>query len=180
MIRHIIAAIATVLALWAAYAVYQSDREVHKFEEIQKMIAKSQIKVKLDNTNVQIEEETATEAAPSSEEVAKAQEKKKKELDEKLQALKNKAGNVAAFKVSPLYKQKCSSCHGVNGEGIIGPKLIGKSSDFILKALEDFKSGKRKNYVMYGLLSKMDEAQLKALAEEIGTFQQKLEASQKQ
>ncbi len=49
-----------------------------------------------------------------------------------------------AFKVSPLYKQKCSSCHGVNGEGIIGPKLIGLTQEQVLKSLEDFKSGARK------------------------------------
>jgi cytochrome c553 len=112
----------------------------------------------------------------SKEEIAKEQEKKKKELDEKLQALKNKAGNVAAFKVSPLYKQKCSSCHGVNGEGIIGPKLVGLSAEKVHQDLVDFKSGKRKNYVMYGLLSKMDESQIQALSDEIGSFAQKLKA----
>jgi cytochrome c553 len=159
------------------YAVYQSDREVNKFEEIQKMIAKTQVKVKLD-TGKQAATQVKQEAAPSNEEIAKAQEEKKKELDEKLQALKNKAGNVAAFKVSPLYKQKCSSCHGVNGEGTIGPKLTGQSSEKIYQSLTDFKSGKRKNYVMYGLLSKMDEAELKTLSDEIGTFQQKLEEAQ--
>ncbi len=74
-----------------------------------------------------------------------------------MNALKKRAGNAMAFKVSPLYKQKCSSCHGVNGEGIIGPKLIGLTKEQVLKALEDFKSGTRKNYVMYGLLSKMSK-----------------------
>jgi hypothetical protein len=32
---------------------------------------------------------------------------------------------------------------------------------------------------MYGLLSKMDDADIEALSEEIGTFQSKLEASLK-
>jgi len=177
MIKHILAAIATLLALWAMFIVYQSDKEVNKLEEIQTMIAKTQVKVKLD-TAEQATQETAEEKALSSEEVSQAQEKKKKELDEKLQALKNKAGNVAAFKVSPLYRQKCASCHGVNGEGIIGPKLIGDSSDKVYQALLDFKSGKRKNYVMYGLLSKMDDTQLKELSDEIGTFEQKLKEQQ--
>jgi len=174
--KHILAAIVTVLALGAMFMIYQSDKEVHKYEEIQKMIAKTQIKVKLDN------EQPVAEQAPvetmSKEEVEKEQAKKKKELDEKLQALKNKAGNVAAFSVSPLYKQKCSSCHGVNGEGIIGPKLIGLSSETVHQDLVDFKSGKRKNYVMYGLLSKMDESQMQALSDEIGSFEQKLKEQQ--
>jgi len=176
MIKHIIAAAATLLALAAMYRVYQLDAEVNKVEEISRMIAKTQIKVKLDTSTQPVQQTQTAVETMSKEEVAKAQEKKKKELDEKLQALKNKAGNVAAFKVSPLYKQKCSSCHGVNGEGIIGPKLIGLSAQKVHQDLTDFKSGKRKNYVMYGLLSKMDEEQLKALSDEIGSFEAKLKA----
>jgi len=175
--KHILAAIVTILALGAMFMIYQSDKEVHKLNEIQTMIAKTQIKVKLDTSTQPVTQEAPVETM-SKEEVEKEQAKKKKELDEKLQALKNKAGNVAAFSVSPLYKQKCSSCHGVNGEGIIGPKLIGLSAETVHQDLTDFKSGKRKNYVMYGLLSKMDESQMKALADEIGSFEQKLKEQQ--
>ena len=177
MIKHIIAAVATLLALGAAFVVYQSDKEVHKVDEIAKMIAKSQVKVNLGSNAPVVQQPTQT---VSNEEIDKEQAKKKKELDDKLAALKNKAGNMAAFKVSTLYKQKCSSCHGVNGGGIIGPKLIGKSAEDVYKNLTDFKSGKRKNYVMYGLLSKMDEAQLKSLSDEIGSFEQKLKEYQQQ
>jgi len=175
LIKHGIAVLATVLALWAIFLVYQSDNEVNKIDEISKLIAKSQVKVNLDTTQVQ----TDTTEAQSDESIQKEQEKKKKKLDDKLQALRNKAGNVAAFKVSPLYKQKCSSCHGVNGEGIIGPNLVDNNAETIHTALQEFKSGKRKNYVMYGLLSKMDEAQLRELSDEIGTFKQKLQELQK-
>ena len=107
-------------------------------------------------------------------------DEKRKAEDEtakKLKALKDRAGNAMAFKVSPLYKTKCSSCHGVNGEGIIGPKLVGMSEADLYQSLVDFKSGKRKNYVMYGLLSKMDDTQLKSLSQEIATFADKLKAS---
>ena len=175
MIKHGIAVLTTVLALWAIFLVYQSDKEVNKIDEISKMIAKSQVKVNLDTTQIA----TDTTEVQSDESIQKEQEKKKKKLDDKLQALRNKAGNVAAFKVSPLYKQKCSSCHGVNGEGIIGPNLVGDNAETIYTALQEFKSGKRKNYVMYGLLSKMDEAQLRELSDEIGTFKQKLQELQK-
>ena len=175
--KHILAAIVTILALGAMFMVYQSDKEVHKLDEIQAMIAKTKIKVKLDTSTQPVTQEAPAETM-SKEEVEKEQAKKQKELDEKLQALKNKAGNVAAFSVSPLYKQKCSSCHGVNGEGIIGPKLIGLSAEDVHQDLVDFKSGKRKNYVMYGLLSKMDEEQMQALSDEIGSFEQKLKEQQ--
>jgi cytochrome c553 len=177
VIKHLIAAIATVLAVWAMFLVYQSDKEVNKMEEIGIMIAKTQVKVNL-GTSEPVAQETQTVEVQTDESVQKEREKKKKELDEKLQALKNKAGNVAAFKVSPLYKQKCASCHGVNGEGIIGPKLVGDSSEKVYQDLVDFKSGKRKNYVMYGLLSKMEDEQLKQLSDEIGTFEQKLKEMQ--
>jgi len=171
MIRHIIAAIATLLALWAMYFMYQLDVKAERYKHIQELLEKTKMEVHLEKSApVQQVEEPVQSAAQSSKE-------QEDEVAKKLKALKERAGNMMAFKVSPLYKQKCSSCHGVNGEGIIGPKLIGMSSDQVLQALEDFKSGKRKNYVMYGLLSKMSQEQLKQLADEIGTFKQKLEAA---
>ncbi len=173
MIKHIIAGVVTVLALGAMFVVFQSDQTVDKANEVAKVIAKSEVKVHLGTTQPVTQVNTSTE---SNKDASKEAEKRKKELDDKLQALKDKAGNAAAFKVSPLYKQKCASCHGVNGEGIIGPKLIGDSAEKIYKDLTDFKSGKKKNYVMYGLLSKMKDAQLKVLSDEIGTFAEKLNA----
>ncbi len=172
MIRHIIAAIATLLALWATYHMYQLDKQVHKLDEIHRIIKASEIKVHL-KKRVVVKEETTTSQQSNDEEAKKALEKKNAELDKKLAALKNKAGNIAAFKVSTLYKKNCSSCHGVNGRGIIGPSLVGKSKEFILEQLHEFKTGKRRNYVMYGLLQKMDEDKLEKLATEIATFKEK-------
>ena len=169
MIRHIIAAIATILALWAWYHLYSLDKEVHKLQTIHRIIKASEIKVQLKKPMI-IKEEVKTD---KNKEAQKALEAKNKELDKKLEALKNKAGNIAAFKVSKLYKQNCSSCHGVNGRGIIGPNLVGKSKEFILTQLKAFKSGKRKNYVMYGLLQKIDDDNLNKLATEISTFKEK-------
>ncbi len=171
--KHVIAAVTTILALAAMFKMYQSDKEVHKLEEIRNIIAKTKMEVKLERTVQSIEKKNETKSDDM--EMEKEREKKRKEVEAKLQALKNKAGNLAAFDVSPLYKQKCASCHGVNGEGIIGPKLIGKSAKEVYSALSEFKSGTRKNYVMYGLLSKMNDEQIKALSEEIGRFSEKLE-----
>lgn len=171
MIKHIIAAIATILALWSMYYMYSLDKQVHKLQTIHEIIKSSEIKVQLKKPTIVKED---MQSSTDNTAAAKKQlDNKNKELDKKLEALKNKAGNIAAFKVSPLYKQNCSSCHGVNGRGIIGPNLVGKSKEFILKQLHDFKSGKRKNYVMYGLLQKMDEATLDKLATEISTFKEK-------
>jgi len=170
MIRHIIAAIATLLAIWAMVFMYQLDQKAERFKKIQELIEKTKIEVKL---------EQSTQPIQQIEEPVSVEEQTKKEDDEvakKLKALRERAGSAMAFKVSPMYKQKCSSCHGVNGEGAVGPKLIGKSEQDVIQALNDFKSGKRKNYVMYGLLTKMSDEDLKALAQEIGTFEEKLKA----
>jgi len=172
MIRHLIAAIAVALTLGAYWFMAQQDQKAERFKHIQEIIRKTQMeKVKVSNTVQPIRQQSAQTGTAGS------GKKKEDEAAKKLKALRERAGNLMAFKVSPLYKQKCSSCHGVNGEGIIGPKLLGLSSDKVYQALVDFKSGKRKNYVMYGLLSKMDDQQLKDLSQEIGTFADKLKAS---
>ena len=96
--------------------------------------------------------------------------------DDKLSALREKAGNAGAFEVSQAYRSKCASCHGVNGSGfqngkpMMGPKLIGQTSDQILKHLVEFKSGRKENIVMKGLLMHLDETALQEFADEIGDF----------
>ncbi len=172
MIKHIIAAIAVVLALWASINMFKSDTEVHKLANIKRLIKKSEIKVHL------VKESTIKKEI-QQEQKSNTNKKKNTEMDKKLQALRDKVGNIAAFNVSPLYKKNCSSCHGSTGEGIIGPKLRGRSKDYILKNLKEFKSGKRKNYVMYGLLGNLSNQQLDDLATEISTFQAKYDKAQK-
>jgi len=88
----------------------------------------------------------------------------------KLKTLQNKAGNIQSFKVSLMYKKRCASCHGINGEGIIGPKIIGQSSEVLYKKLLDYKAGRTENAVMKGLLLNLTKEELKTLADEIGRF----------
>ncbi|MCF6201974.1 MAG: c-type cytochrome [Hydrogenimonas sp.] len=170
MIRHVIAAIATLLAIWAVVFMMELDRKAERFKQIQEIIEKTK------EVPMQVSTPSLSQQATEQMEETKAKEAED-EAAKKLKTLKERAGSAMAFKVSPLYKQKCSSCHGVNGEGIIGPKLIGKSEAEVYDALMGFKSGKRKNYVMYGLLSKMSDENIEALSKEIGTFKEKLDAS---
>jgi len=106
-----------------------------------------------------------------------------KEQD-KLRALREKAGNIGAFKVSDAFKSKCSSCHGVNGSGyqngkkMMGPKLFGQSEEDIYKKLAEFKSGRKENVVMKGLLIPMNDDDLKVFAKEIGEFPSRAKAQQ--
>jgi len=172
--KHIVALITIGLAVWAAVYMAQLDAEVHKLDKIAKLIKSTAMEdsklggVKPKNKPVTVTKKTQPSQASQS-----------KEMEEKLRALKEKAGNLAAFSVSPLYKKQCASCHGNVGEGIIGPKLRGRDKEYILANLKAFKEGTRKNYVMYGLLSRLDDAQLEELATEIGTFQAKWDAANK-
>lgn len=89
---------------------------------------------------------------------------------EKLKALKDKAGNVAAFKVSDNYKRRCASCHGIDGKGTVGLRLFGQSADAIYTKVLEYKNKKRTNPIMRSAVGHIDDAILRELAEEIGTF----------
>jgi len=122
---------------------------------------------------------TTTEAV--SRQVEEKDDRKKE--NDKLNALRDKAGNASAFKVSSAYKRKCASCHGVNGSGfqngkaMMGPKLFGQSADAIYKQLIEFKSGRKENVVMKGLLIPLQEEDLRRFADEIGEFPARAEAA---
>ncbi len=174
MIKHIIAGIATALAIWACVHLVSLDKEVHKLDKITALIKSTAMEdTKLGGAKVEKSKAVVIQKTTNT---SSSQNKK---AEEKLAALKRKAGNIAAFEVSPLYKKRCSSCHGNIGQGIIGPKLMGRDKEYVLSALHEFKSGKRRNYVMYGLLGSMTDEQLEFLADEISTFQKKYDESQK-
>jgi cytochrome c553 len=109
----------------------------------------------------------------------------RKKEDDKLNALRDKAGSAGAFQVSNEYKSKCASCHGVNGSGVqngkpmMGPKIFGQSAEKLYKDLVEFKSGRKENVVMKGLLIPLSEEDLKRLADEIGEFPARAAAAQK-
>jgi len=173
--KHIIAAITVGLAVWASVYMANLDREVNKLDRIAKLIKSTAMEdSKLGGVKPKAKPVTVQKTTQA------AQTAQNNDMEEKLRALKEKAGNLAAFSVSPLYKKQCASCHGNVGEGIIGPKLMGRDKEYILANLKAFKEGTRKNYVMYGLLSRLDDKQLEDLAEEIGTFQAKWDAANKQ
>ncbi len=77
-------------------------------------------------------------------------------------------------KLSHDFIVNCSACHDDYGNGIIGPSLLGKSGDFIYGRLMAFKDGKRKNVLMKGLVSRIDDKKLKSIANEIADFNKKL------
>lgn len=61
----------------------------------------------------------------------------------------------------------CVACHGANGESPTSPdnpKLAGQHPDYIVKALSDYKSGRRKNPIMNGMAANLTQAEMENLA----------------
>ncbi len=65
---------------------------------------------------------------------------------------------------------KCSACHNDYANGVIGPSLLGKDSDYIFDKIAAFKKGTKKNVLMEGLISQMDDKEIRELANEINQF----------
>lgn len=81
------------------------------------------------------------------------------------------------IQVSMLVKQlskdfivKCSACHNDYANGVVGPSLLGKDSEFIFNKIAEFKKDLSKNVLMSGLVSQMDDEEIRKLADEIYQF----------
>ena len=74
---------------------------------------------------------------------------------------------------------RCSPCHDDYANGVIGPSLLGKDGDFIYRNLIDFKRGKKKNVLMKELVSQIDDAKLKSIADEIAAFNEQVQQLRK-
>ncbi len=60
----------------------------------------------------------------------------------------------------------CASCHGADGNSgtPVNPKLSQQHPEYLVKQLQEFKSGKRKNAVMQGFASALSEDDMKNIA----------------
>ena len=72
-------------------------------------------------------------------------------------------GNAAAGKTLSV---SCAACHGSDGNSLTPqfPKLAGQGAPYILKELQDFKSGKRQNPIMQGMAAPLSTQQMENLA----------------
>ena len=82
--------------------------------------------------------------------------------------------NLMISKLSHDFMVFCSACHNDYGNGIIGPSLLGKDSDYIYSKIMDFKSGKKDNVLMKALVKQIDDERLKSISVEIAEFNKKL------
>ena len=68
----------------------------------------------------------------------------------------------------PPATQTCVACHGADGAKTVMddyPILAGQHADYLVQALKDYKSGKRKNPIMAGIISGVEEKDFQALAQ---------------
>lgn len=78
-------------------------------------------------------------------------------------------------KLSKTFRVKCSACHDDYANGIIGPSLLSRDSDYIYNKIADFKSGKKSNPLMNDLIKQMSDEEIRALADEIYVFNQEIQ-----
>lgn len=82
-------------------------------------------------------------------------------------------------KLSKEFIVKCSACHSDYANGVIGPSLLGKNSNEIFDAIAAFKNGEKKNVLMTDLINMMSEDEIRALADEIYAFNEKIKEARK-
>lgn len=60
----------------------------------------------------------------------------------------------------------CAGCHGADGNSTVGanPRLAGQYESYLLQALQQYKSGKRKDLLMSNMVSNLTMQDMKDLA----------------
>ncbi len=81
---------------------------------------------------------------------------------------------AAAAKVTPpdlvkgeaSFSGACASCHGADGNSgtPANPKLAQQHPEYLVKQLQEFKSGKRKNAIMQGFAATLSDSDMKNIA----------------
>ncbi|DAB29595.1 MAG TPA: hypothetical protein CFH84_08650 [Sulfurimonas sp. UBA12504] len=83
-------------------------------------------------------------------------------------------------KLSKNFIVKCSACHNDYANGIIGPSLLTKDSDYIINKIAQFKNGEKNNVLMSDLIKMMSQEEIKALADEIYEFNKQIKEMRKE
>lgn len=73
------------------------------------------------------------------------------------------AGDPTAGKAKSV---TCVACHGADGNSVVAqyPKLAGQSADYLVKQLQEFKSGSRANPIMAGMVAPLSPQDMEDLA----------------
>ena len=76
------------------------------------------------------------------------------------------------FAAMPPQAALCGSCHGAQGQGVepLGPRLAGLPSNYIVKQIKLFQSGKRQNATMQPMAMTLQGEAIVAVAEYFAAF----------
>jgi len=71
-----------------------------------------------------------------------------------------------AAKAQPIAAAVCAACHGPDGNSPIptNPNIAGQHSNYLYKQLTDYKSGRRKNPIMAGIVANLSDGDMRNLA----------------
>jgi cytochrome c553 len=69
-------------------------------------------------------------------------------------------------KAQPIAGQICAACHGADGNSPLpmNPSLAGQDPEYLFKQLNEFKSGRRNNAVMMGMVAGLSAEDMRNLA----------------
>jgi cytochrome c553 len=72
---------------------------------------------------------------------------------------------------SNKYSQVCAACHGADGNSGVpaNPKLAQQHPEYIIKQLQEFKSGKRPSPIMQGMAAQLSDADMKNIGFWLGS-----------
>ena len=161
-VQHLLMFIVLSMGIGTSAYMLKTDIEVDIFGKISSLT---------NAPKVNAAAEMAVPEASKSEKEAmqKERDEQRKQQDLKLKALEKRAGSAGKFKVSSMYKSNCAPCHGVSGEGNMGPKLVGLSRDAILKKLLEYKANEHEMHI--AVIEYMSEEEIEKLAKEIAQFE---------
>lgn len=82
-----------------------------------------------------------------------------------------KAAKPDLVKGEASFTAVCAACHGADGNSgtPANPKLAQQHPDYIVKQLQEFKSGKRANAIMSGMVAALSEDDMKNIAAWVGS-----------
>ncbi len=82
-----------------------------------------------------------------------------------------KAAKPDLAKGEATYSSVCASCHGADGNAgsPAYPKLAQQHPEYIVKQLQEFKSGKRANAIMSGMVAALSEDDMKNIGAWLGS-----------
>ncbi|MES2186574.1 MAG: c-type cytochrome [Pseudomonadota bacterium] len=85
---------------------------------------------------------------------------------EEAPASAHKAAKPDLAKGEASFTAACAACHGADGNSSVPaqPKLAQQHPEYLVKQLQDFKSGKRKNGVMQGMAAPLTDADMQNIA----------------